>query len=224
VKIYKGKAILLLIILVPICLSACNNRNDSKEVREMPEGFIYLEKEGGNWENGLHYVPFETIISFVDADGINIYQTGYSNSDFIVKQKGEYTYYVNEEKFLEVYDMANTVFEQRNKIYGLGDEVKMRDFGENSYTVKVMGVDMIIQENRAEYEIKIMVVSPDLAAEETVLFFDHVETEKGEIIKDFTFAGEGKVKVGLPVDVEIKLIVLKTPEYPECLRKVSVEE
>ena len=81
-------------------------------VREIPSGFIHLPKGGGNWDNGLHYVSWESQISFLDDDENCIYQTGLDNSDFIVKHKNEY--YVNEEKILELIDIVNLHRDQQN--------------------------------------------------------------------------------------------------------------
>ena len=86
---------------------------DAKVVRVVPQGFIHLPKLGGNWDNGMRYVSWESQLWFFDVNGTVIYQTVYSNSDFIVKHKNEY--YVNEEKFLELVDIANSAFEKRNQ-------------------------------------------------------------------------------------------------------------
>lgn len=83
--------------------------SDAKMVREIPEGFVLLPKEGGGWENGLRYVPWESQISFLDANDNCIYQTDFSNSDFIVKYQNEY--YVNEEKLSELIEKANVILE-----------------------------------------------------------------------------------------------------------------
>jgi len=82
---------------------------DAKAVKEIPNGFVFLEED--NLDNGLHYVAWESQISFLNADGICIYQTGYDNSDFIVKYKKEY--YINEKKFLELMDIANALSESK---------------------------------------------------------------------------------------------------------------
>ena len=79
--------------------------NDAKLVKEIPSGFVQLPK-GGSWDNGLHYVPWESQIAFLDDDENCIYQTGFNNSDFIVKHKNEY--YVNEEKLSELIDIVNS--------------------------------------------------------------------------------------------------------------------
>ena len=78
---------------------------DARVVKKIPIGFVHLPREEDAWGNGMRYVPFESYIFFVDADGNNIYQTSYRNSDFIVKYNNEY--YVNEAKILELIDIVN---------------------------------------------------------------------------------------------------------------------
>jgi len=106
----------LVIVLASIYFALDGGRivggsSDAKVVGEIPSGFIHLPKGGGNWDNGLHYVSWETQISFLDANGACIYQTGFDNSDFIVKYKKEY--YINEEKFLELMEIASSSAEQK---------------------------------------------------------------------------------------------------------------
>lgn len=96
-------SILLLMLSIPFFRD-----NDAKLVKEIPPGFIQLPK-GGSWDNSLHYVPWESQIAFLDDNENCIYQTGFDNSDFIVKYKNEY--YVNEEKILELIDVANSQHE-----------------------------------------------------------------------------------------------------------------
>ena len=87
--------------------------SDAKVVREVPVGFIRLSSEaipsykgGGDWDNGMRHVSWESVISFLDVDKECIYQTSYSNSGFIVKYNNEY--YVNEAKILELIDIVNS--------------------------------------------------------------------------------------------------------------------
>ena len=85
-------------------------RSDAKTVHKIPSGFTRLPQGGGDWENGLRYVSWESQISFLTADGNCIYQTSFDNRDFIVKYKNEY--YVNEKKLSELVDIAASIFEQ----------------------------------------------------------------------------------------------------------------
>ena len=79
---------------------------DARVVRKIPLGFVHLSREEDAWGNGMHYIPFESFIFFVDADGNNLYQTSYRNKDFIVKYNNEY--YVNEAKILELIDIVDS--------------------------------------------------------------------------------------------------------------------
>jgi hypothetical protein len=107
----KAFSLVILVVCALILFTSCG-KDDAKVVREIPAGFIQLPKGGGNWANGLHYVAWESQISFLDIDEKCVYQTGFNNSDFIVKYKNEY--YVNENEFWELVDMAKLAFEKRN--------------------------------------------------------------------------------------------------------------
>jgi len=100
----------LLVALTSLFLISCGG-SDAKVVRKIPSGFVHLPKGGGDWNNGLHYVSWESQISFLDSDKNCLYQTGFNNKDFIVKYKNEY--YVNEEKLLDLIDTSNSTFEKR---------------------------------------------------------------------------------------------------------------
>lgn len=97
----KAFTIIFLAVLAVLCMTSCT-KNDAKVVREIPSGFVQLPKDGGDWDNGLHYVSWESQISFLDGHETCIYQTGFDNSDFIVQYKNEY--YVDEAKLLELMD------------------------------------------------------------------------------------------------------------------------
>jgi len=107
----------LFVLVLATIYFLLNGRNqvgryaDAKVVQEIPLGFIHLPPNGGDWENGLHYVCWESQISFLDIDESCIYQTSFENNMFIVKYKNEY--YVDEEKLLELVDIATSSFEQR---------------------------------------------------------------------------------------------------------------
>lgn len=103
----KYFALMLFLVFVLFLIPSCKS-NDSKTVKEIPSGFVLLPKDG-SWDNGLHYVPWESQIAFLDDDENCIYQTGFDNSDFIVKYKNEY--YANEEKLLELIDIVNSQHE-----------------------------------------------------------------------------------------------------------------
>lgn len=100
-NIKKACIIIFLAVLFVLCMTSCTG-NDAKVVREIPQGFVQLPKDGGDWDNGLHYVSWESQISFLDGNETCIYQTGFDNSDFIVQYENEY--YVNEAKLLELID------------------------------------------------------------------------------------------------------------------------
>ncbi|MNN08659.1 hypothetical protein D3C81_1215200 [compost metagenome] len=209
------------IILISICLTACE-RNDTKMVSKVvPSGFISLNEAIDNTKGTLRYVPWESQISFLDADSFTIYQTGFANRDFIVEYKDEY--YINGEKYSELVGIANATVEQRNRTYYLGDTVGLRKSATDQYAVKVDTVEVETVDEVVTYTIKFTVDHVDYDYQRKQIF-DHVETESGKIINNLTFVDEGTVQFELQARDRIRTIVLKSPDYDECIRKVSIEE
>ncbi|MNW55927.1 hypothetical protein D3C74_336190 [compost metagenome] len=187
----------------------------------VPSGFISLNEAIDNMKGTLRYVPWESQISFLDADNFTIYQTGFANRDFIVEYKDEY--YINGEKYSELVGIANATVEQRNRTYYLGDTVGLRKSATDQYAVKVDTVEVETVDEVVIYTIKFSVDHVDYDYQRKQIF-DHVETESGKMIKNFTFVDEGTVQIELLARDRIRTIVLKSPDYDECIRKVSIEE
>ena len=96
------------LLFIPSCVELKDGEFDAETVREIPLGFVRLP-ERSDLDNGLRYIPWETQIAFLDSDGNCIYQTEFNNSKFIVKYQDEY--YVNEEKLLELINIAGLQYE-----------------------------------------------------------------------------------------------------------------
>jgi len=210
-----------IIVLISICLTACE-RNDATVVsKAVPSGFISLEEAIDNMNGSLSYIAWESQIAFLDADNITIYQTGFEDRHFIVKYKGEY--YINEEKYSELVKIANSTMEQRDRTYHLGDTVGLRKSATDQYAFKVDAVEMETVDEVGIQTIKFSVDHVDNAYQKKQ-FFDHFETESGRMIKGFTFVNEGTVQIELRAGDKIRMIVLKSPDYDESFRRVSIEE
>jgi len=78
-------------------------------VQEVPAGFILLPIVE-QFENGLSFMTWHTRWFFSDIDGTHIFVTEILDTDFIVRYEGEL--YINEEKFLEIYAIADSAFEE----------------------------------------------------------------------------------------------------------------
>ncbi|MNZ87762.1 hypothetical protein D3C78_1066330 [compost metagenome] len=113
--------------------------------------------------------------------------------------------------------------EQRNRTYYLGDIVGLRKDATDQYLFKVDTVEVETVDEVVIYTIEFSVDHVDYDYQRKQ-FFDHVETESGKIITDFTYVDEGTVQIKLPAGDKISTIVLKSPDKDECIRKVSIEE
>lgn len=120
-------------------------------------------------------------------------------------------------------EIANSTVEQRNRTYHLGDAVGLRKSATDQYAVTVDTVEAETVDGVRIYSIEFSVdhVDHDYQRKQ---FFDHVETKSGQIIKDFTFVNEGTIQIELPAEDKIRMIVLKSPNYDESIRRVSIEE
>ena len=135
----KAFFLLLLITIITLCIPSCG-RYDIKVVRQVPSGFISLKEACDSTEGALRYVFWETQLSFLDADDKCIYQTNVNNSDFIVKYRGEN--YINEEKILELIEIAIIAPEIRRKTFGVGEMIEILGAGETMFTVLVKAVEI----------------------------------------------------------------------------------
>lgn len=225
----KKKALLIIIVTLIIILASTwyifVGRYDANIVLKIPNGFVDLQS---NLKNGLDYFAFESQIVILDADGVGIYQTSFKNRDFIVKYKGDY--YVNEEKLLEIAEVAAISSEQRSKVYHLGEEVEVRGAGTTRYTIKIVSLEAgetepYYTDTRTTHRIKYIATS-NIDVNEHVDLISSVETEYGVSYNDFDFtdAETLSVKIRARGNDKIKAIILHSPDYPGLTYRVAVNE
>lgn len=226
----REKILLLFVVIAIIIILALTwfmfyGRNDANMVLKIPSGFVNLQS---SLTNGLSVMPFETQIAFLDADGVSIYQTDFKNSNFIVKYKGEY--YVNEEKLLELADVAAISPEQRRKVYNLGDEVEIRGAGATLYIVKIISLEAgetepYYTDTLTTYNIKYAATS-NVAENEQTRLISSVETEYGVVYDSLNFIDTETVSVKIRArgNDKIKAIILRSPEYLELTYRIVVDD
>jgi len=227
----KLSVLLLIIASALVCLTSCgeDDEYDAKVIGQVPPGFTHMEKGGESWENGLRYVFWEGVISFLDADGITIYQTLLTNSDFIVKNKDEY--YINEEKFLELTDIAAISCETRRRVYHFEDAVEIRGAGDTIYTVKIVALETgatrpTYQHGLTTYEIE-YTASCNNPENVDWIIRGAVETNTETRYSDFAFLDTAKETLAVQVEIRgnetIEAIVLKSPDYPGLSYRITVD-
>ncbi|HOP12150.1 MAG TPA: hypothetical protein PK629_11755 [Oscillospiraceae bacterium] len=188
-------------------------------VQTKPDGFIQLVEAANNQVNGLNFMFFENYILFFDCERVCIFVTENDDPEFIVEFKDEF--FVNEKKFSELVDAANKTVEQRDKIYSIDEEIELRGCNYlNGYNFKIDEVKAA--EAGCTYTIK-FVIRPGVTKEQMKEIFDHVETNQGTIINEFNFIGESEVQINVPAGEKINIIYVKSPDYSEAIRKISVE-
>lgn len=218
-------AVIAIVIILALIWFVFYGRNDANMVLRVPAGFVHLQS---NLKNGLNVMPFETQIAFLDADGVGIYQTGFKNSDFIVKYNGEY--YVNEEKLLELVDIAAISPEQRFKVYDLGDEIEIRGAGATLYMAKIISLETgetepYFEDTLTTYSIKYTLTS-NATESKNITLNASIETTLGVEYSnlDFNDTGTMSVKIRDRNNDRIEAIILKSPEYPGLTYRIVVAE
>jgi len=201
-------------------------REDAKRVYKVPEGFISLNKidRYADYTDGkLKWMFDHGGIGFIDSDDMGLYGTPLNNSQFIVKYKDEY--YIRNFMYEELLHAADIIAEQRNRIYNLGDIVILRGHNGISLFPYVVIIDSVETKNVGELVVNIIKFKTDqnISERDRKKIFGHIETDKGTIINEFTFVDEGSVQTDLPAGEKISMIILKSPDYEDCVRKVSVE-
>jgi len=198
------------------------NGGDAKRVSKVPDRFISIENlyDDTNGNLGWDTVFFPQIV-FFDSDGVHIYIEYLDNAAFIVRYKDEY--YINEFNYENLVFEADMIAEQRNRIYTIGDAVIVRARGNIPYVIIIDSVEIENEGNFAKGTIKFR-PNPAITESEREKIFDSVETDKGKIIDRFTFIDDNTAQVTIPADGKISMIILKSPHYEYCIRKVSIEE
>jgi len=115
-----------------------NVENNASANSSVPDGFVPLRESISLLENGLKYHFWKDQIVFLDADEANIYQTSENNNMFIVIHNDKY--YVSEKKLSEIIDVANVTFEQRNRIFYIGEPIWLVSTGPAITTLTVTEV------------------------------------------------------------------------------------
>ncbi len=92
--------LLILAVVLAVFYGFMRGRNDAKMVFNLPSGFVSLDETIASSDGVLHYVFWESQISFLDSKDTCIYQTSVKNDSFIVKYKGKY--YISESKYNEL--------------------------------------------------------------------------------------------------------------------------
>ena len=216
----KSLPLICICVLIVILLISCESE-DAQVVSEIPSGFTRLP-EGGLKGNDLRYVTWESQISFLDADGICIYQTGFHNSDFILKYKDEY--YVNEKKYSELVEIAAFSPEQRCHTYSLGDTIEIRGEGK-SYYVSIISLERRKLSKNNPYATIDITFSAITHLDEIELnsIFATIETTDGVFYNGFEFINSRTARIEIRDEHKLAAIVLKSPEYPVISYRVVAE-
>jgi len=195
---------------------------DAKRVYRVPEeSYISIKNLKEDTNDKLRWVFDHGVISFFDSDSMVIYRASSNNNWFIVRYKDEY--YINAFMYDDLIITANIIAEQRNRIYNLGDIVILRSDYDIPYDYAIK-IDTVQTDtlDETKHIIK-FTTSFDIPEHKRKQIFNHIETDKGTIINDFTFINEKTVQVQLAQNEKINMIIVKSPDYKNYIRKISIE-
>jgi len=199
---------------------------DAKRVYKIPDKFISLKSLKEEITDKLSYMIGEGGIGFVDVDDIGIFYEKLSADWFIVRYKDEY--YIRDIKYKELIYDASMILEQRNRIYNIGEAVILRGREIVPFVVTINSVETESEGKYARSTIK-YTTNPNIPEFDSKTgwrrrtIFDRIETDKGTIITDFTFVDEETLQVKHPAGEKIRMIILKSPDYEGCIRKVIAD-
>ena len=195
------------------------------KVDEIPDGFIPLGNANDDLGNGLHYIPWASMLAFLDIEGVVVYSVGLGNREFIVQYNG--VSYVNEKKLLELIELAAIAPEQRRKIYSMEDAVEIRGSGDTAYTLKIDSVELVETKPgddryRTTYAIKYTLTS-NTNEELRYCFITNVETNDGKKYNVANSENTGIMSIAISKDTKITAVIAQSPYSPGLTYRIVVE-
>jgi len=194
--------------------------NGVKHVNEIPDIFTSIKNLKEDTDGKLSYTYGPHNIIFQDSDNIILYSILYTDDDIILEYNDEY--YIDDLLYDDLINKANIIAEQRNRLYNIGDMVILRG---REIIPWVIIIDSAETENIGNDEVLTTIhfkINLSVSEDDRMKMFDHVETDKGTIIGDFIFIDEETVQVKLPADEKVNMIVLKSPDFKGCIRKIYI--
>lgn len=185
-------------------------------VSSVPLGFISLNESLADMDGIINSFFWSSNFGFQDSERATIFQTDVKNSGFIVMYKNEF--YINEDKFLGIVDYAMYFYEQINREYNIGDEIRFRGSMSGSrvvFSAKILSVDRINAGENTLYEFKFSVY-PGVSEEHLLGMFNFAETVNGEKHHNFVLIDSNTVHLEIKGETVIDFIVLSNFGRPHA--------
>jgi len=200
-------------------------------VQVLPSGFIYLGEVLEGMDDILEVFFWSTNIVFMDVENITFDRIFVRDNDNIVIYNN--AYYVNVERIDEIIMMAADIFEQRNRIYAIGENMKIRggirgDTHRGQYSLEIRSVRRI--SDSRTYEISFSIY-PAVSEADTLAFFQYASTRIGILpgrrLTNFILIDSETVMIEVDLFEHLDMVVLNIPRelglrYRNSLRRVSV--
>jgi len=189
-------------------------------VNELPAGFIALDLVLEGNSEILRPLFWSTNIVFQDAKNITIFQANVRNNEFIVIYNN--SYYVNEKMISEILETATVSWERLNKIYSIGDTIKMNGLRHGNavvFAVTISSVEKNIVGETSVYSITIN-IDQSFSQSQFLQFFHSVETGCGSSFSNFTILNDNNSTAHSKYDAVINIELDNSKVIDEILLHV----
>ena len=201
-----------------------------KIVTIIPEGFVHLNEYLDKYKDIMQWYSFESAIGLSDVDSIVLLQTQWNDSSFIVECDNQY--YVNGDAMEKVTKKAEKSYEDRQKIYVLGDEIKIyqgTDINEHNFIIGFVVDSATYSDIPNEADSVFLTIKLTIEHQKygAILplneYIDHVETTTGNVYNESSLDENGEVMIKVPKDEKVKFIFLTGHGF-SIVRKVQISD
>jgi len=208
--------------LIALSLISCTNQ-DAGKANQAPQGFILSSELSAQSGSKLSLSFFDNKIAFMAPGFICIYQTHIEDSDYIIEYEGEY--YINEERYLELVEIAALAEEKRRLKYKIGDTIEI--LGEDKYyNIAITGVEETMESDNVKLFDISFSFTEDVSESELKSLFSFVEIKVGSengTDNMFEFIDMNTVRLKMKPDRILESIILKSPKYSGLEYRVVVD-
>ena len=199
------------------------------KVNNVPDGYMRIADVRQKYGSVITVLPFEAMICVLDVDNNNLYQTGISDSDFVVEYKNDL--YVNMAKINELLPEAQKTTVAANQLHYIGDPVEIININRPISVITVKNVSYANSYNGAGINnnewvciIELRIDGFKSDAEHIWNYFGYAEGSDGQIFKDvLKIDNPNQMAFRLPSGEKAKYLFV-TSKFSNQTRKIDISE
>jgi hypothetical protein len=198
----------------------------------IPAGFIPFEEavrqkqeEGIIKVSGFdNQITFETLEKGINLADTVIYQTSWDDDDLFVLFGG--IRYINEEKFLDIIEIAKLMPEQRLRTYNVGEQIQIRGDMGKIYSITIFGIENLeiqfeITPNVSERELRSIFNSIEVNGRLNTNVVKFINMRTMRIETDSVYIPNIQDRI---TSDEVTAVILRSPEYSGLTYRVVLHE